>query len=385
MISRIRLWYHNWDIGYALKIWVIWMVCIMAVSATMIARVPAGNAHSLSAWGEELSVWSNWDGNNYVMIARDGYDADTPLPLHAFFPLLPVLMNGLHQITGISHQFAGVVISRLATLGAIIYLINLLKLDFSRKIAFRAAWFMLLFPTSFFFFSIFTESLFLFVTLASWYYARVGKWWASGIFAFFAPLTRLLGVFILPVQAWYFYQRNRKNISYKTFINALPLALGVLGFGTWIVFNWIDTGNPLHFIQVQEYWSAHGRGGYHNPLWILGTNLWRTLRDIPTRSIFVLGYFDVWFSLATAGTLTWAAMRRLIPWEYILWGFTMITIPIISGSLVSMPRYVLTVFPIYLVLSQLASKDWFEKVYTLGSTLLLANLLVMWLFAHWVA
>lgn len=76
----------QWHIKYILTIWLAWTTILILVGAIMFGRIPvSGPIHSYYGIGEELSVWTNWDGNNYIVIAREGHNID---PLYAFFPLL---------------------------------------------------------------------------------------------------------------------------------------------------------------------------------------------------------------------------------------------------------------------------------------------------------
>jgi len=142
------------------------MSSIFLISRTLIERIPFGVPHSLSTQTEELSIWTNWDGNNYIVIASQGY-SNLGEQFFAFFPLYPLLIRIVRFIFGISFPYAGILISRGSLLLAIIFFIKLSEQDFSKKIAYRSAWYMLIFPTSFFFFATYTEGLFLFINLAT--------------------------------------------------------------------------------------------------------------------------------------------------------------------------------------------------------------------------
>jgi hypothetical protein len=383
MQSLYTFW-KRWNLTYVIGIWLIWSIALFLVGAIIMSRVPInGVRHSYSGTGEELSVWTNWDGNNYIMIARGGY-SDEPLPLYAFFPLLPVLIKVLTVIFPISYPLAGIIISRLATLGALIFFVKLIEKQWNQEIAYKAAWVLLIFPTSFFMFSVYTESLFLCTTIAAWYFAKEKNWILAGIFGFFSATSRLVGILTTFIIMWEYLSSVNWNIPKIRWgiTSVLAPVLGLISYG---YYNYVQTGSFLHFLEVQKYWSAHGRGGYHNPLEIVIKELANTFSD-KSNILGILGSLDIWFSLFAIGILLWATIRKSLPIQYLFWGWAIILIPIISGSLVSMPRYVLTCFPIYMIIALWCQKNiFFDKLYTMASILLLAALYSMFLFQAWIA
>ena len=75
-----------------------------------------------------------------------------------------------------------------------LYLYKLLEHEYDRSVARRAIFYVSIFPTAFFFSAVYTESLFFMLTVASFYYMRVHRWWLAGAIGFFAALTRVEGV-----------------------------------------------------------------------------------------------------------------------------------------------------------------------------------------------
>lgn len=382
--SKLLSLLKNWHIKYILTIWLAWTTILILVGAIMFGRIPvSGPMHSYYGIGEELSVWTNWDGNNYIVIAREGYNID---PLYAFFPLLPILIKILVNILDISYPLAGVIVSRLALLGALFFLVKLVEKEWGKDIAYKTAWLMLIFPTAYFMMTVYTESLFLFTTLAAWYFARDKNWWLAGFFGFFAPLTRLLGILMAPVLFWEYLSSKDwsfKKIRFGIFASITP----VLGLISYAYFNYTRTGDFLHFLNVQKYWAeVHSRGGYHNPFGIIWNELVETIAKIPNEGIFIIGGTDLWMTLFAVGILIWITIKRTLRTPYLIWSWGLLMIPIISGSLVSMPRYVLGFFPMYIVLAIWCTKSkLFEQFYTFTSILLFATFYIMFLFQVWLA
>lgn len=162
-----------------------------------------------------LDRWANWDGGHYLGIIINGY-----LPIQVvFFPLYPLLAKIL-TFLGVQAFWATMFISHAAALGALFFLFKLvLQETGSKTLAQKSIFYLLAFPTSFYLGAVYTESLFLFLTLAAFYFAINKKWILAFLFASLTALTRTVGVFvILAIAAEYYIGLNR-GISIKQLLN----------------------------------------------------------------------------------------------------------------------------------------------------------------------
>lgn len=67
-----------------------------------------------------LHAWSMWDGGHYSIIATLGYNVETTgQDLTAFFPLYPLLMRFVSDVTGLPVQVSGMMISLVSLLGTV--------------------------------------------------------------------------------------------------------------------------------------------------------------------------------------------------------------------------------------------------------------------------
>lgn len=145
-----------------------------------------------------LGLWDQWDARWYIGIARDGYQFTIHgKPALAFFPLLPLLIKAAMS-TGLTGAAAGVLVCNAAFLGALFYLRALVRREWDDDIARRAVWLLALFPTAFFTFAPYTESLFLLGAIGSLYHARRGRGLAAGLWAAVAILSHSTGIILLP-------------------------------------------------------------------------------------------------------------------------------------------------------------------------------------------
>lgn len=154
--------------------------------------------------------WSNWDGGHFRGIAEGGYQ-----PFQAvFFPLYPLLIKALMSI-GIPSLWGGLLINQIATIIALWYLFKLVKLDFGDQIASKAILMILIFPTSFYLISAYSEALFLGLLLPAFYYARSGKWFLAFILAGLSAVTRLVGIGAIIAMTAEYYITNIPRFEWR--------------------------------------------------------------------------------------------------------------------------------------------------------------------------
>ncbi|OGN75692.1 MAG: hypothetical protein A2X25_02680 [Chloroflexi bacterium GWB2_49_20] len=148
-----------------------------------------------------VNVWLRWDTPWYLKIAASGYAANDGSI--AFMPLYPWLIKLAGTLLGGNFLLGAILVSNLAGLMALILLYELARLESSYKTnAMQTVLAMLVFPSAFFLFAAYTESLFLMLVLAAWLCARHKRWLAAGILAALATLCRLQGALLSPVLIW---------------------------------------------------------------------------------------------------------------------------------------------------------------------------------------
>jgi hypothetical protein len=143
-------------------------------------------------------IWQNWqhfDGGFYLQLAVGGYPTappHKPFDVWEFYPLYPMLIHPLGQLFGgtwSGYSIAGLVVSNLAALVAIVYLFLLVRREFGEGVASRTVIFLSVFPASYFLSAIYSESIFLATAVACLYYARTRHWLLAGLMGALATLA----------------------------------------------------------------------------------------------------------------------------------------------------------------------------------------------------
>lgn len=353
---------------------------------------------ALSSWQEAvLGTWQHWDGFWYLKIATSGYEIPDFSP--AFYPLYPLLIRLVGEATQSSFLASGIAISNVAYFIVLIMLWKLLALDFSADVRKRAMLYIMLFPTSYYFFAVYTESLFLALAVSAFYFARKGNWMVAGLIGMFATLTRNTGMALaLPFAIEYMRQRNfdLRKIGFDC------LAIGLIPFGLAIYmgYQWMVLEDPFAFSAAQVHWGR----SFGMP-WQTLADAWARAQEPPepfmTEPIdHPFGMILYWsdqisnhaynFVFTIPGlVLAFASLKMLRP-SYSLFAFAAVIMPLFIPSedipLFSMPRFLVILFPLFITLSLLVgTRVWLHRTILLAFITLLLVFSIRYFAWYWVA
>ncbi|MGD0612587.1 MAG: mannosyltransferase family protein [Anaerolineales bacterium] len=299
-----------------------------------------------------LEPWQRWDTLHYQAIAERGYTSFSS----ALFtpPLYPLLMRFFAQFFNHDTLLAGLVISGVACVLCLITLERMARFELGQdREAMRAAVYLISFPTAFFLFAAYTESIFLLAAVASLLAARQRKWVWAGLWGAVAALTRAPGFLItlpLAYAAWEAWRRGDRNGVWAVII---PMA----GAALFPVYVWFGLHQPPSAIL-----NAVGRGG---SLSIPGFNILEAVRRILVHQLPEENMIELAFTLACLpmAVLIWKNLPRI----YGIYTMTYLLLFLARmGSpqpLVSMARYVLEIFPAFLLFARWGSRPWVNRVY----------------------
>jgi len=318
-----------------------------------------------------LNMWANFDGLHYLGLAEYGYG----VPMHtdknyAFFPVFPAIIRFVNQIIH-NNLISGLLVSNLAFVVALYFLYKLLCLDFKSHTARLTLMVLLFFPTSFFFGSYYTESIFLLFSVLVFYLARRGNFFLAGIFAMIASATRITGVFLWPALVIEFVLFYGKDIKKLLNANAVWLLLPPLGLLSYIKYQYLKTGNGLYFISSQP---AFGASRTVDKIILIHQVLFRY-----TKMLIFVDHTSPLFFAVLLEFLTGIGFLGLIIYglnklrsSYLVYVALSFFLPTFTGTFSSMPRYVLVLFPLFALIAVVMEKlpPRFTKVYFTISAIL---------------
>lgn len=331
-----------------------------------------------------IQVYARWDSGWYYSIVEKGYYFEN-IEQNAnivFFPLYPMLMEGLGKILAGQYLLAGAVLSSLAMAGAVVFLYYLAKLDTKKKpLALLAVLFTLLYPYAFFHIAVYTESLFLLLIVGSFYFARKQKWLAASLMAALASATRPTGIIMLPILALEYLDQVEFKLK-KIKEDALWLLLAPLGLSMYMGYLWTTFGDPLLFMKAQNAW---GRKGFSlsGVFEMLGSYLNDFLTVFTNPHPFYLSNaadFLVFVLVFILGVYIFFKLRK----SYGAFVIISLLIPIMTQSMVSIGRYSTVLFPVFILLALKVKKQpWNYALITLFSMLSALSIL-MFVHSYWL-
>lgn len=339
-----------------------------------------------------LYPWANFDGVHYLSISGYGYITEG-----RFFPLYPILINFFSQVIkspeafGIGQFLIGFLISNISFLISLYLLFKLVVSEYSEKIAKISIIFLLIFPTSFFFISIYSESLFLLLVLLSFYFIQKKQWILVGICGFLLTLTRFVGIFILPAIIYEFFKqekvikiiKNQKK-GKEILIKILPLLLVPMGLISYAIYCFYKWGNFLYFLTAH---SELGNSRVSNTIVLPIQTVFRYFKILTDVSYFK---FEWWVALLELLTFLLISYLLFLGWKkgikksYLIFSAFAFLIPIFSGTFSALPRYAIIIFPIFITLA-LIKNLWVKVIYSIVSPILFFILLMFFSRGYFIA
>ena len=347
--------------------------------------------------GFVTDVWARWDSVWFLRIAEHGY-ASLEGTAAAFYPLYPASVGLIGRAFFGHYVLAGIAVSLAASLAAFVLLHDLAETKLGAEGARRTVLYLAIFPMTLFLQAVYSEALFLLLTVAAFLLAERRRFAFTGLVAGLALLTRPAGFALLPALAliaWRSPDRGRALAN---------LAVAPLLFCVYPLYLWIDRGDPFAFAHAQDVWTRHV--SYAGPLGGIWDGLragWAGVRQL------VSGSHTTTYWPAVDGTdpmrvaavnlealaflvlfiaLTIVAWRRFGA-PYGLFAALSLAIPLSVPSerwpLLSLPRFGLVVFPLFLALAALGGRPRAHIAIVSVSSIMLGVAIVQWSLWQWVA
>jgi hypothetical protein len=314
---------------------------------------------------------SRGDGNWYMSISQFGYD---PRPYSserqanwAFFPAYPLLLRAVARLTG-DMPLTGVLLSTLLLLPAL-FLLHRTALAFGLDAAAadRTVFYVAAFPVSYFFSLPLTESLFLLLTVGSFYAAKRERWLVAGLLGALASATRVTGVLLLPALALLYWETYR---TLKPRLNFLPLLLIPAGLLSFMFFLHRTTGNAFAFRDITV--EAWGR----RPQFFL-----RTLLSYFSH---MLSIAEPWnfrllnFLAASAALACGLVLLKRRDWSLACYALASTLVALSNSLLHSQARYAMVVFPAFMVVASAAHRPRVDQLIRTVFLILLTLMTVLY-------
>ncbi|HSK88966.1 MAG TPA: hypothetical protein VK880_11435 [Anaerolineales bacterium] len=422
-------------------IWLAWAIIVIAFQALATARIDPKYPDRAQEWTEEFTEEGYQEGHVYLLepflnhqvafdseyylaIAIGGYDDPnsphlTPQGVlisvvdhrvsqsgssfnqsislsYAFFPFYPLMIRifsyplqifGLNTIA--TATLAGVIVSALGALMAMLALYDLTRDSLGEDGALRAAFYLIIFPTGFFLVQVYTEGLFVGLAFACLAMLKRKQWLVAALLGVAATMTRAVGIaLVVPMivawirtAEWIDLDLEWRQIFHEG-IPLRPLGRAVLAFSPLIAFViWKFSYLGLAFSYIEDNYFGRGflQFGYAFYVWreafesmLAGTNPQHTAYYITEFLGLAIAIAACIAIFKTHPELAWFSLAVLV----ISWG---------SGPAQGIHRYVLGAPAVFVTLARWGKHPAFDRAWTILSILLMGLLAMLFAFDMWVA
>jgi hypothetical protein len=340
-----------------------------------------------------VSPFARWDSSWYLAVAKWGYGPQTSgvqlnpsggVARMNFFPLYPMLIRVIGWGVG-SDLIAGVLISLVAFAVALWLLYRLVELDFPSQVAEVTVLLVAFCPMAFYFSAVYTESLFLALSLGAIYSARRGRWLLAGLLGALAAVTRIEGVVLLvPLLMIAVWRRPTEIESAAGELRAgglrdrlqLPpvsvvwLALVPLALLAFLGYLALKYGHGLAPFQTQSEFWQHKQTWPFGAVWQGAKAAWNGLRQLvqgpvePYRVTLYTGgpsfsaVQDIYlFAFLLLVVVSFVGGLRRLPPAYSAYTLLSLALPLSDpvtlSPLASIPRYSMVTFPLFIWVAEL--------------------------------
>jgi hypothetical protein len=364
--------------------------------------------------------FAGFDGVHYLTIALNGYHSAGLI--QAFFPVWPLVLRVGDYISHLLNlRFLNPITWGLAVnfllLSGLLFLwhqfvtkvypdLLITKKSFSKA----GFWFwfpivlILIFPTSLFYFALYSETLFLTLVLGVFLAAHYRKWSVVVALTILASATRIVGVLLVPaviLEFWwqhqtqatqqYRWQALKQSIYPKSIFDFIKkhflmisfLMLGSLGLLSYMTYLYFTFNDSFLFKTVQSEWG-HQRS---SSIVLYPQVVYRYIKMLLTSFEFSIGWWSVLqeFIFGLLAPLLPLLLFKKIRPSHLLFGLLVLLVPISTGTFSSLPRYSLATFPILIsLLYILKDRPNLAIFWIVCSTLLLICNTILFTQGYWV-
>ncbi len=324
------------------------------------------------------SPFARWDSVWYLTIARSGYDHQPART--AFFPLYPLMIRGLAYVTG-SEVVAGILISLVSFALALVVLYRLVALELGSELARLTVLLFAFSPMAYFFSAVYSESLFLALSLGCLWQARNGRWGWAGLLGGLGAAERGTGIaLVVPLALLFLYGPRldrapihvarssawwrRLSPRYRPTPAMAWVLLVPTGLGAFVLGLALSSGHGLAPFGAEHAWFRHFAGPFGG-VWDGAVAAWDGLRQLvhgPPPPVYftkaggnalsVGGQNLMLFAFLVLGAIALVGTFRRLPIAYGAYCLVSLALPlsypVTPQPLGSLPRYEVVLFPLFM-------------------------------------
>ncbi len=377
--------------------WETWRPAVVfGVLAAVAHRVITAIVGLQSAWdgtwpehlrhpGEAFRPFAQWDSGWYLNIAARGYAANQNIPDGSghlqsglvFPPVFPGLIRAASDVLGTPHMAALLIVFVALAVG-LVGLYRLVELQWDRRVAGWSVVLLLAFPPSFFFGVVYSDAIVFAAVVWAFLFARQRQWWPAGVCIAIAGLTKtvaFVAVIALLVELWGARRRDARRDALSAAGIVVPPLVALCG---WMGYQWRAFGDPFRFVAAESQW-----GRALAPPW---RSIANGFNDVVSQHFLQAStpYFLDLLAIPVLLAVIVYGFRRGMPRSWLVYTGLVLIALTCSDTLLSVDRYVLMVFPVFVAAAlALREHEWLRPLALVALTLLNVDLLHRFIITGW--
>jgi len=338
---------------------------LITIGVIYLATWQHGGGVGVPGWLGVKDSFSHWDGQSYLQIAAFGYPANSdPTPgaaahVWAFMPGFPLLLRAA-QLVLVDAVLAGVVVSAVCELIALVFVARLVSAERDERSARFAVWLLALVPYGVFLSVVYTESAFLAAAAASLYFLRQQRFLAAALCGALATSVRVTGLALFFAFAVEYAMARRTRPR----ADALAALLIPLPFVLFCVYA------GLHAHDVRAFFHIQSSASFHRQLTNPWTGFTATLDQVggalePQSNTYIFA------AELACGVLGFAACVLLwlwpwlgarwnrggVPWSFALYATVVWVLAVAQPYWLSVGRYEIAMLPVLVIVADVCMRS----------------------------
>jgi hypothetical protein len=337
----------------------VWLYQILSTAGTFHTPWMDSNPSMIPARSSWLWLFNAWDSLQFTRIALFGYVN----PNYVYLPGYPILIYIAGRLTG-DYWFGAFLIAQMFGIGSVVVFQLLAEQYMESDEALCASLLMATFP----FISVFTtlsysEPLFLFSTLSTWYLYKKERILSSVLLAGIASVTRIYGfLIVLPILFDLFKSKRYRQLLYLS----IPAAF----LGSWLLYCYLSTGDWFVSWTDEKYWQMGGVGDGIKIMQAIShygiQGLIKCCAGLDPTIFWSFGLFVILIAIS------WRVDHSLWTYAVAVSGLLVFT----TTYYISLLRYLAFIFPIWLSIR--VKNPW---VVAICIIILVPMIMIVWLYA----
>jgi hypothetical protein len=323
--------------------WPKWLVRPIVIY--LISRVVTMGSLAVATLISHTSISTEidlWDSKWFIRAAEFGYPSHLP-HTHghvagntiAFFPVFPLLIRWLTDLTGFSLLTSGIIVTSITGLTAVIGVWMLIRHYADQSAADRGTLLLALFPGAFVLSMVYSEGLVITCVAFGILALLQRRWVIAGLLGLVASATTPIALAFEVSCLWCAYTELAKNRNWRVLSAPILVPLGFVSYQLWL---WRHTGNLSAWRDTErDGWLSYPSVAY--PVHIVTDFFTHPTTAVITEYLLFVG-------IVVTLVCAVVAIRSRMPMPMLLYGLSAAVLALVAAPVGLRPRFLFLAFPL---------------------------------------